>query len=224
MSRPIDVIPRLNATRALISPNVCSLLVDGWLSPRMMYMLECTAESVSTCLGDIDIFTKFRPTPLAKCCCLWSGIHRIDYIPTEVLQRNSQGLYKSFADGWEIAWRAILQLIMRKEAPTTSRVQNEICRMNCDLRKWSHFVEKGGKIEYAIDALLDITKNVVINGDDGWEYCDYKEKIEALPATPFDKSFDLAKVKCLEITNENFRNQPQGPYRHNFDSDDDHSY
>jgi len=226
-SRPMDVIPHLNSGLALMPSDLCSVLIDGWLSPRMLYAFECTVGCVMSGMEDHHmVFKKNKATSL-KDCCDYPGMSRIEYIPTAVLQRNSEGLYKSFADGWEIVWTAIMVILSKKKnAPTLSRIRNEIhSGAGYDLRKWSHFVQKGGKIDYAIDALTKITETVVLNGDDGWEYCMHEDDIRALPATPFDKSFDLAKVKCLELTNENFPAQPKGPYRHNIfssseDSDD----
>lgn len=217
MSRPLDTILYMNSASVLMPPEISSKLIDGWLSPRMIWVLDCTLQheiDEDNLYGRPQIFQKFKPASLEDCCG-FDGIRRIDYIPGEVLEQNSEGFYKSFADGWEIAWKAMHLVVSRREAPTISRVQHEITnRMGCDLRKWNHFTQKGGKVEYAIDALLKITQNVVIDGDDGWEYCIFEDEIEAILATPFDKAFDIARVKCLELTNENFMKQPQGPYYH----------
>ena len=85
-------------------------------------------------------------------------------------------------------------------------------------------MQKGGKIEYALDALFSVTQNVLVDGDDGWEYDTFKDAIEAHPATPFDGAFDVARVKCFGITNGNFGEQPKGPYQHKFDDDNDDDY
>jgi len=37
-------------------------------------------------------------------------------------------------------------------------------------------------------------------------------------------AFDVARVKCFGITYGNFREQPKGPYHHNFDDDNDDDY
>jgi len=223
--RPMDVDPYWKSATALMPANVSSTLVDGWLSPRMIFALQVTAEEEISVLQDetARIFTKFQPTSLSYCCG-FSGIQRIDYIPAEVLHRNPEGFYKSFADGWEIVWKAMLMLLQRNQAISISLVHQEICNGHFmyDLRKFNHFVDKGGKIDYAIDAILKITEHVVVEGDDGWEYGMFRDEIEALPATPFDKAFDLARVRCLEITNQNFVTQPGGPYNHNFDEDTYH--
>jgi hypothetical protein len=65
-----------------------------------------------------------------------------------------------------------------------------------DSRKYHHFLSKEGKVEFAIDALINVTRNVAVDGDDGWEYGIF-DQIESLPAThtPFDDAFDIARFK-----------------------------
>jgi hypothetical protein len=88
-----------------------------------------------------------------------------------------------------------------------------------DLRKYYHFVQRGGKIEYALDALINVCNNIhTTKGDDGWMYDLYQDEIEAHPATPLDSFYDLARLKCFEI-NGNLILHPRGPYNHNFDDD-----
>lgn len=67
-----------------------------------------------------------------------------------------------------------------------------------DSRKYHHFLSKEGKVEFAIDALINVTRNVAVDGDDGWEYGIF-DQIESLPAThtPFDDAFDIARFKCI---------------------------
>jgi hypothetical protein len=165
---------------------------------------------------------KYKPTPLSKCYGIF-GIDRIEFIPPDILySHNPDGLYKSFADGWRMAWGAIMKLLQRGIVPTKSRVEDAIDQLchnrydDFDYRKWQHFLSKGGKVEYALDAILVQTKNVCVHGDDGWEYGMFEDDFNALDATPFDLAFDLARVKCLELTDENMREQPMGPYRANF--------
>jgi hypothetical protein len=50
----------------------------------------------------------------------------------------------------------------------------------------------GGKVEFALDALFNITEHVPVDGDCGWEYDVLKEQIEAHPSTPLDGSSDIA--------------------------------
>ena len=39
---------------------------------------------------------------------------------------------------------------------------------------------------YAIDALINISRNTLIHGSDEWEYDIFKDDIDNMPATPFD--------------------------------------
>ncbi|GFH57715.1 hypothetical protein CTEN210_14191 [Chaetoceros tenuissimus] len=204
-------------------------LIDGWMSPRMLLALKISAELGYDMIGDLDgvSFQKFKPTPLSECCGLF-GIHRIEHIPpTTLCAHNPDGLYKSFVDGWQIVWGAIMTLLQRNLVPTKTRVENEVVRLCCekrysyDSRKWQHFQDKGGKIEYALDAILYQTRNICVDGDDGWEYDIFEDQFNALDATPLDLAFDLARVKILELTDENMNQQPRGPYRYVFEEEEE---
>lgn len=204
-------------------------LIDGWMSPRMLLALKISAELGYYMIGDLDgvSFQQFKPTPLSDCCALF-GIHRMEHIPPTTLRAyNPDGLYKSFVDGWQIVWGAIMTLLQRNLVPTKARVENEILRLCCeqrysyDSRKWQHFKDKGGKIEYALDAILYQNRNVCVDGDDGWEYDIFEDQFNALDATPLDLAFDLARVKILELTDENMNQQPRGPYRYVFKDEED---
>jgi hypothetical protein len=94
----------------------------------------------------------------------------IEYIPPEVFQRNPQGLYEGFNTGWSMIFRAIADIFQRKQAPTVTRIRNDTAQCSggfIDIRKYRHFLdcEKGGKIEFALDAVLSITENVLLNGE-----------------------------------------------------------
>ena len=180
---PVEVNAFVESALSLMADKVRSQLIDGWLSPRMTHMLLITAEIACGTIKDCDCgqFTKFQPLPLLDCC--W--ITFFQYIPTEVFHRNPQGLYKSFCDGWAIVWGAIESLLRKRQAPTISQVIKEIYESGADQRKWNHFVEKGGIIEFALDALFDTTRNLLVLGDDGWEYCEFQDEIEAQPATSY---------------------------------------
>jgi len=186
----------------------------------MMTMFVITAELAMDEIRDSEIsFQSNRATPLVDCCSPFSGIRYSEYIPTSVFEMNTEGLYKSFYDGWCIAWEAILSVLHKKQAPIASSVEKEIHQIRGDPRKWNHFKRKGGKVDYAIDALIRITQNVYNEGFDCWEYETFKADIEKHPETSLDNAFDLAKLKCLEINEGNFSEQPTGPYHHRFHND-----
>ena len=106
-------------------------------------------------------------------------------------------------------------------SPSKTNIQNELGHASSngtiqdfDMNKLQTFYAMGGKIDYAIDALINISRNTLIHGSDEWEYDIFKDDIDNMPATPFDDYFELARLKCLEITNENYNAQPNGPYTH----------
>ena len=143
-------------------------------------------------LNDNDVhFTRFQPTPISECCACF-GISRIDYIPPAVLSspENRNGLYKSFNDGWGFVWMAIQAVLKDGCTPSTIRRVEQhlesprgLVDLRYDSRKYHHFLSKGGKVEFAIDALINVTRNVAVDGDDGWEYGIFDDQIESLPAT-----------------------------------------
>jgi len=126
--KPTDVNMFVESVFPLMTSNARDELVDRWLSLRMMHMLTITAELAFDDIrydGGSVRFEKIRPTSLEQCCGV-CGIEHFDYIPTEVFQRNPEGLFQSFRDGWAIAWEAIANFLRNKQAPTKYQVEREI--------------------------------------------------------------------------------------------------
>lgn len=204
--RAMDVLPKLESHKAFMSPRVRSLLVDGWMSPRMKEVLLTTAQNEHHRIFepyDRVPFVTYKPTSIARCCDRGCGIHRVDYIPASVLTSpiNANGLYESFYDGWGNCFEAIEKVLQDGGTPTVHRVHHYLNRgdglYRFDARKYRHFLDKGGMVEFAIDAVIDISRNVVISGDDGWEYWEIEDEIAALPATSLDAEFDIVRFKCI---------------------------
>jgi hypothetical protein len=212
-ARGIDVLPNLHTIKALMSPSTRSLLVDGWMSPRIRKALRNTAEIASDDTRDCDSpLDCGRPLPLSECCV--SGIYYIQYIPTDILRRNPAGLYPSFHEGWHYVWSVMSDILLSGQAPTVHRIRNYIQRdgSNFDIRKYHHFLDKGGRIEFAVDALVDLTQKAITAGDGIWEYEDeFRDQIEALPPTPLDKMFDIAWYMCIPEGGGEL--STRGPYR-----------
>ena len=84
-----------------------------------------------------------------------------------------------------------------REVPTVRRVTEAA---SCgDLRKLHHFQGRRGRVECALDAVLDITEVVMSGGDDArWEYETSEDDIEALTATPLDAMLGLARFMCFD--------------------------
>lgn len=211
--RAVDVLPKLRCSTALMAREQRATLLDGWMSPRMRCVLSTTAElEAGGILRECEIrFEPYQPAPLSVCCddC---GIKRIDYIPRSVLECNRGGLYQSFKEGWGYCFQAIHGVLQRGQAPTVHRVQHylEYVDRTIDQRKYGHFLGRGGRVKFAVDALINISRNVCVHGDDGWEYWMFQEDIEALPATPLDDAFDVARFMCINQGGGD--GTMQGPY------------
>jgi len=187
----------LSRDLAAMSQQQRSVLLEGWLSPRMKRMLTITAEiNGDIFLDDVGLFQSYEPTSLERCCDPF-GINRIDYIPLEVLRRDPRGLFQSFHDGYAMCFEAIAAVLRRNQAPTVQRVRNEIECGRYDNRKFRHYIDRGGRIEYALYAVIQVTENVLLSGDDGWEYETFQDEIEALPSNPLDGRFEVARVMCI---------------------------
>ena len=190
----------LSRDLAAMSQQQRSALLEGWLSPRMKHMLCITAELNGDIFQDDGhLFQRNEPTSLERCCAMF-GVNRIDYIPLEVLQRDPRGLFRSFHDGYAMCFLAIAAVLRRNQAPTVQRVRNEIeyNSGSYDNRKFRHCLDRGGRIEYALYAVIQVTENVLVIGDDGWEYSTFQDEIEALPSNPLDGRFEVARLMCID--------------------------
>jgi hypothetical protein len=174
-----------------------SALIEGWLSPRMKMMLLLTAELEESSFQDDGVFQSRVPTLLSDCCSY--GFNRIGYIPLYVLEADPRGIFRSFKDGYSYCFLAIAAILRRDRTPTVQRIHHEIISHSSlyDGRKFQFYLEKGGKIEFAIYAVIQITQNVLFDGDDGWEYSMFEDEIEALPSNPLDECFEGARLRCI---------------------------
>ena len=150
-----------------------SLLIDGWLSPGMGKTLLITAEINSDDILEYGREFQARQVMPLSGGCDFLGICCIEYIPTDVLKRNTSGLYRSFIDGWGAIFGVCARILGLGLSPTVQRIRDAlslgISGSHFDKRYYQYFVEKGGRIEFALDAILNIIENVLKNGDDGWE-------------------------------------------------------
>lgn len=226
---PATIINYHCSAKLLMNDSLRRSLIDGWMSSRMHYMLKLTAESIVD-LKECEpvTFEEAKPMPYSKCfkeiygfVQFEHGFPRFEYIPTEIFLRNREGIPESFLSAWYMIWEAIMNLLRKRMSPSKTNIQNELGHASSngtiqdfDMNKIQTFYTMGGKIDFAIDALINISKNTLIHGSDEWEYDIFKDDIDNMPATPFDDYFELARLKCLEITNDNYNVQPNGPYTH----------
>ena len=203
------------ACMSYIMPNeLRELLIDDWLSPRVFMMLKITAETTLSDWIGPHIWVQFEqdgPTPIRR--FISSMRFQFEYIPLWVLDENLGGFYKKFIDGWGVVWIAIRNAIMKRKAPTLSRIYKEIQVLDEEaISSYNYFVEREGSIEFALDALVKITERVDRIGEADWVYEHYQSEIESLPATFLDSRFDLVRKSLLEINADNEQEKPSGPY------------
>jgi len=213
--RAIDILPKMACAKALMTPEAQSLLIDGWMSPRMRELILTTAVIDSdSIMMQYDQFEEAPPLDF---------IPRLDYIPSAILETVRQGnekLLRKFIDGWRAIFCCVADLLRRGMTPTCNHIKASFARqVNIN---YQFYISKGGKIEYALDAILNVTENVYKDGDDGYEYATFEDDIEALPSTPLDWQFDIARFMCIETGGGELTTR--GPYRSyydNFEADDD---
>jgi hypothetical protein len=106
-------------------------------------------------------------------------------------------------------------MLRRGYIPTVRRVKKY-----SPSREVNDYLQQGGKIEYALDAVFQIA---VIAFDDDNLGEDDDESFQELPETVLDDAFELASVKCINLGGGtlNERGPYGGRYQDMPDSDDD---
>jgi hypothetical protein len=181
--RAIDVEPRYESL-FLLMPNK-SLLTDSWMSPRMHKVLSITADLEADSSQD-------------ESSC------RLEYIPESVLRQRKNTA--KFVAGMNCVWNAVSKVLQSKQTPTIQRV-TDLVLQSSDVRD---FFAQGGMVDHVIDSLVTISRNVVKNGDDGWEYEMFEDDITALPSTVFDEDFELAWHRLITLGGGTI--MTRGPY------------
>jgi hypothetical protein len=175
--REIEIVPKYQSMTLLMDQSLRSHLIEGRLSPRMREMLKITADVVGDqLLHEGEIYSIER------------------FIPTELRQED---LPAYFITGLGIVFETVARLLEAGRVPTVDRIKSSALQSTSGTHHFTRMLEAGGKVEFALDALFNITEKVLVDGDCGWEYEDFKEQIEAHPSTPLDGSFDIAFFMCV---------------------------
>ena len=162
-------------------------LVDGWMSPRMKLVLECTTER---CLEDIHL-----------------GFWELRYFPPTHKNVNVSAL-KVFVMA---VWKHVGSILNSRCTPTVQRIKDKFDEEEYRMPSVSVAWSQGMKIEYVLDELLDKSECMV--KEHSIEFMgDYEDEMETLPTNPLDGNFDLARVMCINRGGGTLQNR--GPYRH----------
>lgn len=118
------------------------------------------------------------------------------YIPKQLWPQ----MYKTFILGYGGVMKAIAQLLARADPvlPTEAAVRGELQNGQIEweyVRAAQFYFQKGGRVEYALDAVLDSAKNNFdLEGTDLDIYAD-DEKYLKTPPCDNDREFDIVRKK-----------------------------
>jgi len=174
----INITAKLDSAKALMKPNTLDLLIDGWLSPRMRELLlgaaEITCDEISGESGHGE------------------GFETLAFIPFDTVRLDTNGIFNKFYQGWGAVFYKIAECLRRGQVPTVQRIKDNFAR-NYN-KNYEVFMERGGKIEYALDALVYKTPRINddFDSDESYEVAAY-----ALPSTPLDWQFEIARFMCI---------------------------
>ena len=157
-----------------------------WLSPRMVYQLLRIAEIEMDCFSD--------------------GAGNLSYIPNALFKKC--GNNEAFLDGYKDCYKAIIRCLRQGKAPTVDRLKK------CPLASIRLYLELGGKIEYAIDAIIDLG---LVEYEDSLleEDPDFLD----LPETVLDDAFEIAKAMCIDFGGGDLSMTEKGPYASRYEDE-----
>jgi len=187
----------------LLDPTQRAELIGGVLTPRQDYRLRFYAET----RGDMarDSAPEFQTRVPLPSEHMDFEVPMWTYIPKSV---RAEEVYKSFVYGWIQVLEAIKEIHSPRAnhhaqaLPTIDAVTRELLqgRYRYDDRYTNFFLGHGGKVEFAIDGLLDLTEASeeffdVYFGDYASEGA--SDEYEALPEHPLDDCWDFVRYHFL---------------------------
>ena len=186
----------------LLEPAQRDMLLGGVLTPRQHLRLKFYVEVKSDEAKNVPEFTKYQPRPSEE---MDFEMPYWNHIPADVRGRE---VYKSFVHGWSQVFQAIAEVLCPRNGrhapalPTATAVTNELThgRYRYDDRYTSHFLQRGGRVEYALDGLIHDTIDSdmffdVHMGDHADE--DAEEEYTGLPEHPLDECWDFVRYHIL---------------------------
>ena len=180
--------------RLLIPDGVLAHLTDGLMSPRMYRRVRIQAEIMADMAHDEIDFTGFvNNEPKSR-----SDVYMVsgfDHVPCEV---TGDEVFKSFAKGFEQCLAAMRNVLDSGKLPVPQLVVHELnSHSDFDARYTSHYFDRGGKVEFAIDAVLAFAKDACQDGSYEEEQGLWEEGEEPSLVVPeLDENFDLIRA-CL---------------------------
>ena len=136
--REFDVMPPYETILALMTSDEKAKLVDGWMTPKLFYLMKHHA---GTQIDDLlELIGGYSP--------------RLMFIPESVLKNYPYGQYYPCLEAFSFCFEKICEIMEDGRAPTVDRIVERLRSRPI----YEDFVSKGGKVEYALDLLLYAAK------------------------------------------------------------------
>ncbi len=90
---------------------------------------------------------------------------------------RQRGLPAYFISGLRIVFETAARLLEAGRVPTVDRIKRSALQSS---HHFTRMLEAGGKVEFALDALFNITENALVGGDCGWGIRDSKIKLKLI--------------------------------------------
>ncbi|KAG6895477.1 hypothetical protein C0992_001071 [Termitomyces sp. T32_za158] len=178
----------------------CGACAGGWLSKRMRFRLYCNAEDANDTMYNPLTMGLFESRVPCDPGMLFDCVS--DYLPPHL----HSSVYETFYTGWQSIFAAIADFLNSTDDPLSA---GAIVARSARKRGVDFFFRKGGRVEYAFDALTDGALRQSPFGDGFFEqvWRDQDVWIE-MPVCENDLGFDLVR-QMLGLA----RNVRWGPYR-----------
>ncbi|KZV72045.1 hypothetical protein PENSPDRAFT_684067 [Peniophora sp. CONT] len=169
----------------------CGQCVEGWFSPVMCYQIHVHAELATDFVRDgLEMEAEVQGrTRLFKSSTL-DMIPFMDYLPKSI---RDPGMYASFINGYSAVFRAIARVTESKIIPTADVVLRHALEAEYfDAQAVRFFLEKGGKVEHALNGLLHTAREQGPGGDGDFLET-FGEEMGTLPTCENDEDYILLR-------------------------------
>ena len=181
--RESDVIPPYETIVALMTSDENAKLVDGWMPPKLFYLMKYHAGSEIDDL--LELIGGYSP--------------RLAFIPESVLKNYPNGQLYPCLEAFSFCFQKICEIMDSGRSPTVERIVDRLQSRPI----YEDFASKGGKVEHALDLLLYAAKY------ESEDILDESEDI--LEESHLDGMFELARYMLINRGGGSWSGM-RGPY------------
>lgn len=131
-------------------------------------------------------------------------------------------MYKSFWMGYCQIFKAMAEILKRKQEPDVEGVTRELMGREYDQRYNQYYSRNGGLVEYGLDAIIKRSEGECVSDESFFEVDDFKAEHDALPEMKdYDFNYDMVWEELCASTCMVFELSYGGPYRTDDEDDPD---